>query len=139
MLIYCREVNGIRCDWDLNDGINYCDTPKKLLKYDAENGYITITNLPAGEFILKSLDLNYDINIYVTEYGTLIDKNRYNVNKNEIVESSQIKPLQISDIKELQSDDEKENKKLLEIKLNGTNDRTCVPQTHMLMNMKTLL
>ena len=165
----CSSVAGISSDWDLNTGINYCDTPNIIhmttnssisipyspkikqtddfklafglfdkyyiqsydanhLEYDDENGYLIITNLPAGDFILKCLDLDYSINIYVTEYGQLIDKNRYNVNRNEIVELSPIKPLQISNIEEKEQDN-----KLL-IGLNGVNDRTRVHilATHMI-------
>eukprot|EP01083_Nonionella_stella_P301896 1038317_1 len=158
----CAAVDGIRCDWDLNDGIEYCDTPNILhmttnasvcipyapaikpkkefqlafgltdkyyiqsyalpqhLQYDAATGYIIIKDLPAGDFILKCLDLDYDINIYVTECGQLMDDERYNVNKNEIVQLSPLKPLQISKMEQIEAAN------VLKIELNGVNERTRV-------------
>eukprot|EP01083_Nonionella_stella_P023446 64864_1 len=170
----CSAVDGIRCDWDLNNGIQYCDTPNILhmttnasisipyvpaikpnkdfalsfrltdeyyiesytaqhLQYDEANGYIIVKDLPAGNFILKCLDLEYNISIYVSEYGQLMDSNRYNVNKNEIVELSPLRPLQIANIEQIDAtEDEKAN--VLKIQLNGVNERTRVHvlATHMI-------
>ena len=123
--------------WDKNYIQSYHD--EEHLFYDPDSGYLTIQNLPVGMFVFHTLDLNYSINIYVSEYGTLIDNNRYNVNKNEVVELSPNKALQISSLHEDEEDE------LLQIKLSGYSSikrtRVHVIATHMIprFNISTFL
>lgn len=195
--VHCPTVHQLQTDWDLDNGVQYCDTVNSIqmitgssisipykpkchhriafalfdelytkcwnenhLFYDYENGYFVIKNLPRGKFILKVLDLNYDINVTVVQYGQLIGNDRYNVNNTSIVELSTQVPLQISkmyvDEGKLDVDDEDVNERKIDnnnnvveesrdlhggynasaklcIQLSGFNDRTRVHiyATHM--------
>jgi len=155
----------INNEWDLNHGINACDTVRVVqmtsnasvcvpytpsiaddrnafalfdsdfrarydadhLQFDANNGYLTITDLPAGRFILKCLDLDHDINVHVTQRGQVVDDGRLNVNDSEIVQLSPEKPLQISAVEQSQ-------KNVVQIRMSGVSESTRVHivATHMM-------
>eukprot|EP01084_Bolivina_argentea_P306376 529422_1 len=57
---YCKDINGIRCDWDLNNGINYCDTPNIINMTTNASIYIPyVSKLKSNELSFGLFDKYY--------------------------------------------------------------------------------
>eukprot|EP01083_Nonionella_stella_P305099 1063160_1 len=95
---------------------------ERYVKYDAQTSNIIISNLPPAKYILKILDLDYDVCIHVVQKGIIhrMDQHIVNVYQHQITALTPTHPLQIYRI---EMDDED---RTLRIQLNGSNPRTRV-------------